>query len=773
MITYEIIIKDDPDNFEGEILLPSVICDDIDVEIKRESPDNKEVMDQDYYPEQAYRAVIDVKIEKTDNVLEENIFSECKIIPPSLKVDKEQSQTPKAFKTFTQLLDNVLKENLISSDQRDMLLQFKVDSKFFMDCTQHLNPKPKMKSFAIALYLMSHKAYDHILRTYKTSLPPITAVKDWLVQQKGHSGFTRETLEAINFMSNNGEGEKINKSPTYICLVLKTIQLHNYCRAPSNRALSVVGNTTNPLEWSLASAESVLVLTAVAINAGWKLPIGYFWDNVVKDSELANLVKVAIDILETVGAVPVAISFESNDNNRRMCEELSGSHTPTVKEYFMSYSGIPIFMFPDPCDIIDQIDKEIKDIECYDKSRRVVSLKHLPKLLKYANIPSGAKTLKKAIASQLCRKDFRSYKGAGAGTLTFLEHLQNVFEILFSRHSVQFQKLMEACPTTGERPEEIHRHAVMLRQAEMYIKSLKLKDSTETEPRLAFDHFSSLRSFCTLIMTTFMMIYKYWSIPFGKFIGNSTYFLSNLMPQCNGNKRPTAHTFQRKYKAMLEENIIKPLLRCSTEKNIRNFTVLKCKNPVDIINLTTVIPNGNKLRIFAHDFWKLLRCETDEFADEFFVYVSKYVTTILVCELHCEICICAIRSQKANISNNQKIRPKSEKANKKLVVTKLEEPSSDVMDICEKSEEVFKTAVCHNDRPMNVELCLPLLVSKVLRKYVSRPLFEDLWRHQFDTDWTCNHLIELTRAVASCYLDLRISNWNRNVEATKAKELLQ
>lgn len=795
------MIKDDPGSFES-LLLPSIIYED--TLVKQEIPDTLDATERSNNDHLEYETClltdavsnatnaiqsqatesqisndfnVEIKVEEEtdlvskvknseekDTWLETIFVKEVSPVIPDNTTNSKHLVNKAGFHSIYEILNDLIDKKLISPAEKNILVSHKLELSLLQD-GQCVTFNPKLKSFAIALYVCSHKAYEYVRTNYKTCLPPPSTLRDWLVQPRGRSGFTRDTLEAINKKATIIKQQISVSHKIFVCLVLKDIEIapSRAYRGPSHSATII-----NPLDWSVNTAKAAFVMSAVALNADWKVPIGYFWTNVVKGSERANLVKVAISILEAVGVEPVAVSFEYNDENLQMCTELNCSVDKTdLKTSFLSESGNSIFIFPDPHGILEVIYKDFNQSHFYvDESFQIVSRTQIPLLLKHSHdVQSVTRQhlLRMAISSEIYKNDFSLYVGQPLGTLTFLKNIHVVLDVLTSRKGGL--KLKEAVGRSKANNVTENPAVLALQGAGKYFKGLKFNNTKQ--PVWSKEKGRGILGLCALIDSALMLTCKYsnqFSIQFGKFVGNSSYFLANLTPLGQNRKNPTAHYFVKEYKAMLKHT--EPLPRSKGNNlAIENMSLLRCLFAVDIINLTTNLPNTNNTTQVVSGLWKLHLCGIPEFEDSFIVYLARFVTHSLINQLKCDICIRAIRSR----PEKSVLQVDIKMVQAPPFAVKLEDPSIAAMNICKTAEAAFKKAIKHSGgEKLNPKFKVPFLLTKVMKKYVNRPLFENLIQHQFDTDPTSNHVVELTKAVAALYLETRIQDWH-NIKKKQRK----
>lgn len=704
-------------------------------------------------PEHIKKEDDDENIEDTPIRTDQSLMAleHAKEIPDSVTYSEHGTPNKVKFESISAVLENLIQMKFISRNTAKNIINTTREHKlalqsfkFNYSTVEFAALSISTKAFAIMLYAYCSVAYEYVRNRYKIPLLVPCLFRDWLVISLGHAGFTRETLEAIKEKATIVKQQKSDNHKIFVCLDLKHVHV--------SKSIGQGRIQQPPLDWMAKNATSALTLSAVALNADWKLPIGYFWTNVIAGPDLANLVQVAIGILEKVGVEPVAVTFDNYKDNLQMCTDLNCCiDKVNLKTSFLSESGKPIFLFPDPREVIEGMYTDVKFLgSIVDANLQVVDLNQILLLVRKAyHEMDSQRALRKAIATEMCKKHFSSDPEPKSGALTFFKNLHVVLDVLFSRKGgLNLKNAVAKATNVAKNPT-----VTALQKAGKYFKGLKLKDPTRS--LWVTDTGRIILGLCALIDSALMLIFIHsskLSIQFGNFIG-STYYLANFTHQDQTKNNPTTFVFRDKYKKMLQDD--GPLRWSRGSWTIENLSLLTCKSAIDRINLTTNLPNGKFTLHVEDDLKKLLRCKIAELEDMYVVYIAQFVTYSLVNQLKCEMCIRALRfrPEKAIVGYaNTRI--------KTPFAVKLDEPSTEALGICKTSEAAFQKAVKHTrGEALNCKFNVPFLLIKVMKKYVGRPLFESVTHHQFDTDRTCNHVVELAKAVAETYLKTRIHHY--------------
>lgn len=189
---------------------------------------------------------------------------------------------------------------------------------------------------------------------------------------------------------------------------------------------------------------------------------------------------------------------------------------------------------------------------------------------------------------------------------------------------------------------------------------------------------------------------------------------------------------------------------------METFTTLSCssgQNAVDSINKSC-----SKAQLFEeedfvsdgvledHDYSLLFSMSNlSDFSVEIFNYVAGFVARQLLKKIMSEDC-------REVLTSHQKLS--------KLVVIKskgrLVTASRDVINICIKTEETFRRYIKEKGRYKINSSTVTSMISHVLAPFLHKSVFVTLSNHCLDQSFDHNHMLNLIRAVASTYLNLRL-----------------
>ena len=112
-------------------------------------------------------------------------------------------------------------------------------------------------------------------------------------------------------------------------------------------------------------ATHALVFMVVALNGSWKLPIAHFFTTSINGEDQANLISIAISLLNETKVVITNITCDNAASNLSSIRILGGS----VNDYrklkcsidIRNVLNIPIFVILDPCHILKLVRNALSD----------------------------------------------------------------------------------------------------------------------------------------------------------------------------------------------------------------------------------------------------------------------------------------------------------------------------------------------------------------------------------------------------------------------------
>lgn len=173
---------------------------------------------------------------------------------------------------------NTLKEKLLLNGEQTHLLdsnfgkQKDLISKFVQKMLEK-TPKSfsmELHKFAITLNFYSHKGYQLVCRKFNSVLPHPRTLSKWYARVNAEPDFTKESLNTLLLYV-----KIASNLYTYCVLTMDEITIRkciefDCCRGYVDYGLELESD-------SIDEASECFVLMAIAINASWKIPVGYIF----------------------------------------------------------------------------------------------------------------------------------------------------------------------------------------------------------------------------------------------------------------------------------------------------------------------------------------------------------------------------------------------------------------------------------------------------------------------------------------------------------------
>lgn len=252
-------------------------------------------------------------------------------------------------------------------------------------------------------------------------------------------------------------------------------------------------------------------------------------------------------------------------------------------------------------------------------------------------------------------------------------------------------------------------------------------------------------------------------------------FFCNVRAHGGSNNNPTARQFQSFYKKLLCHVEIK---NCNTGNcvELEQISILNCSSAIQTINTTTQGSlsdddtdcrelNVSSVLDFDH-FCKTLP-QLTEFCDQVITYISGYVVRAIQKQIKCDECKNALVLQKPENDRTYELVTFKDKGG-------LVYPTKDVIQICKVAELEIRNII-NKSQKLNIRpsVSKPLMINKILRAFVNSNIFNSIAIHQFDQYPTENHLVNLTKVVASTYMDVRFHYLTKYIKPTLTKTIVQ
>lgn len=206
----------------------------------------------------------------------------------------------KKIENLRSLLNDLENENLVNSDERQLLSSFEdslpikelISRKVSKSKGASLPKKysPSLRSFALTLHYYSPRAYEYVREKFNTCLPHSRTIKRWYQSLNGNAGFTTEAFKALK-QKVSISGERIIAG-----LIIDEMAIRQQVEWDGEKYHGYVDFGAPENEDSSTIAKEALVFLLTSLTENWKIPVGYFLVEGVRGSQRATLVNHCLEI---------------------------------------------------------------------------------------------------------------------------------------------------------------------------------------------------------------------------------------------------------------------------------------------------------------------------------------------------------------------------------------------------------------------------------------------------------------------------------------------
>lgn len=723
---------------------------------------------------------------------QENLINKQK-----LKINRLQKKTSRYRKQIANMKDilkHLKEKNYIGDDQVTQLENIGIsdlinrrETNISSGQTTRQQYSPALRVFASTLHFYSPKAYAYVRNKFQTALPHVRTIRKWYQSVNAEPGFTQESLQAIKLKVANTKYKLLCNLVIDEMAIKKRVewdgqQMHGY--------VSIIGSAQQGD--CLPEAKEVLVFLITAINGAWKIPVGYFLVNGVTGEQRAHLVTHCLELLHETGIQVTSMTFDGCPGNITMAKNLGCSfEIENLKTHFdHPVTRMPIHIFLDPCHMLKLLRNAFEAYGSFvDASNEPIKWSHLKALhevqdkeklhlankLRKNHIYYKNQKMKVRLASQLfsnsvadalqfCGElqiaDFKDV----AGTIGFLRTLNDLFDILNSRHMAQLHYKKPINPGNKNKVFEL------LEKTKFYLANIKLSDGTKAihSPRkTGFIGFSvCIESLKALYKQFVEEEQKLKYLPAYKISQDHLELMFGHIRAHGGcNTNPTARQFQAIFKKLLVKSELRDLNQGNCTA-LEKVSFLTCSSAVKNINLTIEphklsdnddedeIKSLYEQAIFDEEIDILIQ-DISEFSNEVVSYIAGFVVHRILKVLKCETCISGLLADTLEDKHLRFIKLKDKGG--------LVFPSNDVITICKRMEVIIKSSIISDDKvKISSTSIQQQLLTKSLKHFIGMNLFKNINFHQFDQSPMNNHLVMLTKAVMQRYMNVRLHYLTKN-----------
>ncbi|CAK1590177.1 unnamed protein product [Parnassius mnemosyne] len=543
-------------------------------------------------------------------------------------------------------------------------------------------------------------------------------------------------------------------------------------------------------------AKEAFVFLITAINASWKIPVGYFLVDGLSGEQKSALVLQCLELLHSTGIEVISMTFDGCPANIAMAKKLGCSlevHN-MVTNFKHPVTGKPVSIFLDACHMIKLVRNSFESSGTFkDCNGNQVKWSHLVKLnnlqekehlhlankLKRGHLFFKNQKMKVRLATQLmsnsiadalkfcCQLNHIEFSDVD-GTVTFLKSLNNLFDVLNSWNMNQnyFKK-----PLYFRNKENIFN---FLGEVEDYLKTLKLDDGQyviKTNKKTGFiGLLTCIHSLKEIYIRVIEDEKKLQYLPGYKFSQDHlelTFGHIRAHGGCNNN--PTARQFMSIYKKLIAHIELKDFDSGNCVA-LENLSILSCSSAIQKINITTMTPLCNyepeedmNNQSYFDEMLSNYDIDISEFRQQVVTYIAGSVAHYLL-KKKCDTCVSALLGSDKNDDHVDFIKLKD---NGGLII-----PSADVITICLKAETILKKLFL-DGKMVKMQTLKDHFLARAMSHFVAKNIFADIQYHQYDQSPLDNHIVQLIKCVLERYMDIRLNYFAKNaIQKVKKRQFL-
>ncbi|NXI84802.1 THAP9 transposase, partial [Rhipidura dahli] len=241
--------------------------------------------------------------------------------PPPDALRQQQQQPPAAgtcgpahrHGTLPSILRELAEKRQLSEEIVSLLAQFSELPRELHSWRQMADYSPEMRQFACLLHLYHNKAYDYLRKILPLPHPYsltkqvfIHSFRIWLSNKEAAAGFSSDI-----FLRLQEKVERGDQAYRYCSVLVQDMSLQKQREwDPQTKQLTgfvdLGAGILDADEAPLAS--EAIILMAAGISSPWTAPLGYFFVNSTSGFFLAQLLRQAINKLNNIGIVVLAVT---------------------------------------------------------------------------------------------------------------------------------------------------------------------------------------------------------------------------------------------------------------------------------------------------------------------------------------------------------------------------------------------------------------------------------------------------------------------------------
>ena len=630
------------------------------------------------------------------------------------------------------------------------------------------------------------QAYRYVRKTFDLGLPDPSTVSKWYNVIDGEPGFTEEALRALKakVLAGQRDGQKVVSS-----LMLDEMSIRKHVQYDGKKVRGYVDLGTDvEVDDTLPEATEALVIMAVSVNSNWKIPCGYFLVNGLTGEEKANLVRDCLKKLHEVDVNVVSFTCDGPATHLAMLKLLGARLSADNMQAYFPHpcdANVKVYIFLDACHMIKLVRNTWSDWKVLqDEDGDTIEWKYIVKLhelqeqegLRLANklrsahidwkpqkmkVNLAAQTLSSSVADALefCEgKGMPQFKSCGA-TVKFIRKFDRLFDVVNSRNP---RANSFKAPIRKANYEFVKK---FLNEASQYIKGLKCpegKSVLKSKRKTGFLGFlvciDSVSGMAEDLVCGENPILKY-ILTYKMSQDHLELFFGAVRAAGGWNNNPTALQFRSAYKQLLmRHDITGGRGNCIPQDDTEMLSDgddwtkgISSRIEIDEISTRrydlTLRPEPSVAS--DHDYCDVPNdIELSEFKSAAISYIAGYVVRMMQKKTNCLKCLVALSTTK-------------EKMPDLFVAWKsnggLKLPSPGLLTICEEMEKCMMRMLKSTQGGLpHATGVADAVASTVLQVCVERDVLSSLKEHMFDSTVVNNHVFNLIKGCARCYVTIRM-----------------
>ena len=629
----------------------------------------------------------------------------------------------------------------------------------------------------------STKAYNYVRRTFHLALPHPSTIRRWYQTINGKPGFTQEAFHALSMKVQDAA----KGNDDVICgLVIDEMAIRKHVEWDGDKYIGFtdIGNGSNNNDDDSAPlASEAYVFVAVSLNSNWKVPLRYFLIGGLAASERENLVETCLLKLNDVGVKTVSLTCDGPSCNQSMVKLLGAKLDVNDLDPSFTHPGNKnekIHVILDVCHmlklvrhtlatqkiIIDgsggkirwELIEELHKIQDEEELSLGNNLRgaYIQWAKQKMKVDLAAQTISASVADaiEFCDQVLKipAFHDS-APTVKFIRMFDHLFDVFNSQnpHGKYFKPLRESNREAW---------ALFLEEVMQYISALT--DSLGT-PMVKTKRKTGFLGFLVAIKSIQCLFNEISnpSVPMNYLLtyklsqDHLELFFASIRSSGGWNNNPTAKQFMASYKRLLLRHELQapsttPTGNCSalddTINNVNNIGVAEISiirrydlqarlEPQQTDHDYEDVPNFNYL---------------SNYKEAAVGYIAGYVVKMVKRVVSCETCIDALVEKDLTEANfNSLVRHKNHGG--------LIEVSASAYEICRSTEQcVVRMLRSTGGNLPTASNITPSIVSVVLEEAIDKDVFSSINKNMFDSTRDNNHLINLIKCIAKCFLKIRM-----------------